>query len=94
VAASLTIEYRDGQYFVKGSDTASDTFCVRKGAPVTFTGSNLWVASDPHPIHSDLSGFDAKGAKESYTYTFDTPGEWGFHNHLRASDTGTIIVVE
>ena len=89
-----TIEYRDNQFFAEGATEASDTFCVPKGGKVTYTGSNLWVASDPHPIHSDLPGLDAKGAKESYSFTFDTAGEWGFHNHLRASDTGTIIVVE
>lgn len=91
---SMTIDYRNGQFFAEGATEASDTFCVPKGGTVTFTGSNLWVASDPHPTHTDLSAFDARAVKDAYSFTFDKVGEWGFHNHLRASDTGTIIVVE
>jgi len=91
---TMTIEYRNGQFFGEGAEEASDTFCVPKGGAVTFKGENLWVASTPHPIHNDLPGFDAKAAMASYSFTFDKVGEWGLHNHLRPSDTGTIIVVE
>ena len=33
---------------------------------------------------------DAKGA--SYSFTFDKTGQWGYHNHVLANDSGTIIV--
>lgn len=91
---NLAIEYRNGKFFAKGGTEASDAFCLPKSGTVTFTGSNLWVASDPHPIHTDLPGFDPRKVQESFSFTFDRVGEWGFHNHLRPSDTGTIIVVE
>lgn len=93
---TITINYQPGSFSSTDAGVQQDneTFCVPKGATVTFKGSNLWVGSDPHPIHTDLAGFDAKGVKDSYSYTFNQVGEWGFHNHVRASDTGTIIVVE
>jgi hypothetical protein len=95
---NTTINYAPGDVWtstgVSFSDISGQSFCIPKGGTVTFTGPNLWIASDFHPIHSDLPGFDAKGAKESYSFIFDTKGRWGFHNHLRASDTGTIVVVE
>ncbi len=33
-------------------------------------------------------------AGEFWEFTFDRVGEWGYHNHVRARDTGTIVVVE
>ena len=69
------------------------------GAAVTFknnsTTQNVWVASNPHPAHTDLSGFDsgfiAPGA--SYTVTFTAVGNWGYHNHLIPGIGGTVHVV-
>ncbi|MEX2436820.1 MAG: hypothetical protein WD471_01495, partial [Candidatus Paceibacterota bacterium] len=29
---------------------------------------------------------------ESWIFTFDKPGEWSYHNHSSARDTGVIIV--
>lgn len=55
----------------------------------------MWVASDPHPTHTGLSGFDSGrgyGEGENYSFTFNEPGNWGFHNHLNSGDTGKIIV--
>jgi hypothetical protein len=89
---TLTINYANNSFSANG--VARNTFCVKKGTTVTFTGDNLWVASDPHPVHTDLPGFDALGVKSTYSFTFNTVGEHGFHNHMRASDTGTILVVE
>lgn len=79
---------------------APKTVTVKKGATVTFmnesTGS-MWVASAVHPTHQLLPGFDqlksvAKGG--SYEYTFDKVGTWKYHNHVAASDTGTVVVME
>jgi plastocyanin len=55
----------------------------------------MWVASDPHPIHTDYSAFDAKqgiAPGDTYSFTFTKTGNWGFHNHLNPSATGTITV--
>ena len=71
---------------------------IAKGESVEFvnqSSSGLWVASDSHPDHTDLPGFDsenslAQGA--NYIYTFTRVGSWGFHNHLSPGFRGTIVV--
>ena len=71
---------------------------VKKGDTVTFKNTSttgLWVASNPHPAHTALLGFDADRTLingETYMYTFTQIGSWGFHNHLNARFQGTIVV--
>lgn len=71
---------------------------VKVGATVTFKNGEsetMWVASNPHPIHTDYSGFDAKrgyAKGESYSFTFAKSGTWKYHNHLNPSEGGTIVV--
>lgn len=66
----------------------------------------MWVASAVHPTHTEYSGtsreehcengsesaFDQCGTSESFTFTFDQSGEWGYHNHVNSSHTGMVIV--
>ena len=74
------------------------TLTVPSGTTVQFvngSSNSMWVASDPHPTHTDYPGFDAKKSYtsgETYSFTFTKTGSWGFHNHLNPSDTGRIIV--
>lgn len=71
---------------------------VKVGTTVIFKNEKsgpMWVASNPHPIHTDYSGFDAKrgySKGESYSFTFTKPGSWKYHNHLNPSEGGVIIV--
>lgn len=71
---------------------------VKAGTTVTFhndSNDSLWIASNPHPAHTDLSGFDSKASIEmggDFSFTFDRLGTFGYHNHLNPSFTGTIIV--
>jgi plastocyanin len=73
---------------------------VKVGTAVTFTNSstkNMWVASNPHPAHTGLPGFDELKSVASggtYTYTFTKVGTWKYHNHILPSDTGTVIVTQ
>jgi plastocyanin len=73
---------------------------VSVGTKIAFkntSGMPMWVASDPHPIHSDYSAFDAQreyGADEIYYYTFDKTGTFGYHNHSHAHDRGFVTVVD
>ena len=66
-----------------------------------------WIASAIHPTHSVYptkstddclgSSFDTcRGLKagEFWEFTFNEVGTWGYHDHLRASQTGKIIVTE
>ena len=73
---------------------------IKKGGKVTWVnkGQNpVWPASNPHPIHTDYPGFDASRGLangESYSFTFDKVGSWGYHNHLNPGMRGEVKVVE
>jgi plastocyanin len=100
---AATITY-DGTKFSPSSVT------VKKGEIVRWVNNSsqaTWPASAIHPTHSVYpektssdclgSAFDAcKGLKqgESWDFKFNTPGEWRYHDHLHASQTGVVIVQE
>lgn len=68
---------------------------VEKGTTVTFvnnSGKPMWVASDPHPVHTDHSAFDQLSGGKEYSFTFGDPGSYRYHNHLVPTDTGVAIV--
>lgn len=67
----------------------------------------VWPASAMHPTHKEYPGsdivkcvtgeiiFDAcRGIApgESWSFTFDIKGAWKYHDHLKASNFGTITV--
>jgi plastocyanin len=74
------------------------TLTVRAGETVTFeneSGDDKWPASDVHPTHEEYPGFDAERAVldgESYEFTFERRGRWGYHDHLKPDIEGTIVV--
>lgn len=71
---------------------------IKASTSVSFKNESnepLWVASDLHPTHKLLPGFDQLQGMERgevYTYTFTQPGLWTYHNHLNAAHGGAIIV--
>lgn len=73
---------------------------VKQGSAVTWTNkgtAGMWVASALHPTHQLLPGFDqlkSVSGGGTYTYTFTKVGTWKYHNHVAASDTGTVVVTE
>lgn len=73
---------------------------IKKGTSVTFENQsalNMWVASDVHPTHQLLPGFDQLKAVSKgglYTYTFAKVGTWTFHNHVSPTNAGKVIVTE
>lgn len=66
------------------------------------------VASDRHPTHTDYAGstrsehcqngdqttaaFDQCQEGDRFSFTFEKTGEWSYHNHESAGQTGTVIV--
>lgn len=74
------------------------TLTVPANTTVTFTNNGQgahWPASDPHPTHTNVSGFDASrglATGESYSFTFTQKGTWGYHDHVNTSLRGSIVV--
>lgn len=93
VVSQSTINYTESG-FVPAAIT------VKKGISVTFENQStvgMWVASDVHPTHQLLPGFDAKKSIIKggvYTYTFAKVGTWTFHNHVSPTHTGKVVVTE
>jgi len=71
------------------------------------SSSGMWTASAIHPTHTVYPGTDIKncGVQEGmfdscqsflggqeWPFVFNEVGEWGYHNHVRASHFGKIIV--
>lgn len=71
---------------------------VKSGTTITFVNNGTqphWPASDPHPIHTDLPGFDAKrglATGDLYRFTFTKVGTFGMHDHLHPAFHATITV--
>lgn len=74
------------------------TITVPAGTTVTFVNNGQAAhrpASNPHPTHTDLPGFDATRALqtgESYSFTFTKVGTWGYHDHPNPSTKGQVVV--
>lgn len=75
------------------------TTTVKKGATITVTNqssADLMFSSADHPTHLLQPELNMGTLKpgESGTITVTKVGTWGYHDHLKASEQGTIIVTE
>jgi len=68
----------------------------------------FWPATNVHPTHTKYPGSDISKCStqkgtffdacedidpgKSYSFTFSEVGEWGFHDHLNPTATGTVVV--
>lgn len=83
---------------ISDTDFTPEKLVVKSGTTVVFTNNGQalhWPASDPHPAHTVLAGFDAKkglATGESYSFTFSKAGTWGFHDHLNVQLKGSVVV--
>lgn len=90
-AEEVVIRYTDAGY-------APRTVTIKAGAKVTFMNESsmpMWPASAVHPTHLILPEFDAKtgiALKGSYSFVFEKPGSWKFHDHLKPTHFGEIVV--
>ncbi len=66
---------------------SGDKLKIIAEAPVEF-------ASDPHPVHTDNKELNASqvGAGQNVMITLTKKGTFGFHNHLKSAQKGTITV--
>ncbi|MFA6094350.1 MAG: hypothetical protein WC757_00455 [Candidatus Paceibacterota bacterium] len=73
---------------------------VKLGDTVTFINEStnpMWVASGPHPTHTNYPAFDQLTSVDAggvYKFTFDKVGTWTYHNHITPTKTGTIEVTK
>ena len=95
----LLVNYSDTGY-------SPNTLNVKVGTTVTFQNNSLftmWPASAFHPTHAVYpttggclgSTFDAcKGVLpgESWSFKFDKIGNWKYHDHLKPSFFGAVVV--
>lgn len=74
------------------------TVTINEGDTVVFennSNNSFWPASNDHPTHRIYSDFDPQKPiipGQTYSFTFEETGTWGYHDHLRATQTGIIIV--
>ncbi len=63
---------------------------------VNKSGQMANVSSDPHPIHTAYPPLNLGSFSDgsSVSLVFDKPGKYGYHNHLDASQTGTVVVTQ
>ncbi len=83
------------------SGFSPQSLTVKSGNSVSWvndSSSNVQVGSDNHPTHTanqeltDGQFIIELAPSESKTVQLVKTGEWGYHNHLKPSETGTIIV--
>lgn len=74
-----------------------DTYIAGVNAKLTVQNdstSDLDFESNDHPTHTKNTELNVGVVKpgENKTVTLTEKGEWGFHNHLNSTHTGTITV--
>jgi plastocyanin len=84
---------------ITSAGMSSSTITVDAGTIVTFVNNDSTlhqIASNPHPTHTDLPGFDLSiAAGSSGSFTFSKVGSWGYHDHFNPFSSkyqGTVIV--
>ncbi len=75
------------------------TLTVKKGTKVTVankSSQSVQFSSDDHPAHTDDPELNMSvlAPGESGTFTAETVGTHGFHDHIDDSKTGTLVVTE
>ncbi len=72
---------------------------IAQGTTVTWSNKEdpeHFVNTDPHPSHNALPELNSRGLLngETYSFTFDQPGEWGYHCSAHYPQmVGRVIVV-
>ena len=71
---------------------------IQKGQSVQWINNDSnphQIASDPHPTHTGYPGLESNALihGDSFTFTFDKTGKFGYHDHLNPLKLlGTVIV--
>ena len=94
---SAAIEHKTVSVNISNFSFAPVVINLKVGDTVTWTNNDAaphQIASNPHPTHTDLPGLlsGVLSNGQSYSYTFDKAGTWGYHCHIHPSMTGTVVV--
>jgi len=89
-ATQATITYSDSGY-------SPSSITVKNGDTVIIKNTSsrsMQFDSDPHPAHTINPELNVGSVPpgEQMSFVVDTKGTFGYHNHLNASQKGTIIV--
>ncbi len=96
-ATSSTTETSEDTVTLTADGFSPATLTVKVGTKVTWSnqgGVDATVNSSPHPIHTDYPPLNLGSLPNGGTVslTFDKPGTYKYHNHLKPSEFGTIVV--
>lgn len=88
---TVTITYTDDGF-------SPSSYMIKVGGTVTVVNNSshdLEFSSDNHPTHTKETelNMDILKPGKSGTFTVTKVGTWGFHNHLRDQDTGSLMVM-
>lgn len=90
--AAATITYTNSGF-------TPDTLTVKAGGTIRIVNQSSGVlefSSNDHPTHlkdPELNMAELEPGKDQMLKVTE-PGEWGYHNHLKAEDTGTLTVTK
>ncbi len=61
---------------------------------ISLDNSAPTVASNPHPTHTDIPGFETTTIPmgQTWSFVFTAVGTWGYHNHNFPDQGGTVTV--
>lgn len=75
------------------------TIAVDKGTKIIWTNSDKTthqIQANPHPTGDSLPGLRSEilNSEQTYEYIADSPGTYGYHDHISPTTNGTIEVRE
>lgn len=93
IASPKIITYADTGYHPEYLDVPKNTVLYF----LDVSHYPMWTASDPHPVHTDYSAFDARRAYhfgEVYAFQFPETGTYAWHNHEKSNHRGIVRVYD
>ena len=83
--------------FMTADGFSPQTIAIASGDTVEWINLDSalhWPASDPHPTHTGVPEFDARGdlsQGESYSFTFAEVGNFIYHDHTLAREDDPVV---
>lgn len=96
-SAPITLPPSGNTVTITASGFSPSTITISVGEMVMWVNNDIknhWPASDPHPQHTDYSGFDSLGISSgsSWSFKFNATGTWNYHDHNLPTRKGTVVV--